>query len=33
MQGLLAEVQDYAGTTMLGNGRVLLVLNLGAVLQ
>jgi two-component system chemotaxis sensor kinase CheA len=33
MQGLLAEVQDYAGTTLLGNGRVLLVLNLGAVLQ
>jgi two-component system chemotaxis sensor kinase CheA len=33
MQGLLAEVPDYAGTTLLGNGRVLLVLNLGAVLQ
>jgi len=33
MQGLLAEVSDYAGTTLLGNGRVLLVLNLGAVLQ
>jgi two-component system chemotaxis sensor kinase CheA len=33
MQGLLAEAQDYAGTTMLGSGRVLLVLNLGAVLQ
>jgi two-component system chemotaxis sensor kinase CheA len=33
MQGLLAEASDYAGTTLLGNGRVLLVLNLGAVLQ
>jgi two-component system chemotaxis sensor kinase CheA len=33
MQGVLAEVPDYAGTTLLGNGRVLLVLNLGAVLQ
>ena len=33
MQGLLADVSDYAGTTLLGNGRVLLVLNLGAVLQ
>jgi two-component system, chemotaxis family, sensor kinase CheA len=32
MQGLLAEASDYAGTTLLGNGRVLLVLNLGAVL-
>jgi two-component system chemotaxis sensor kinase CheA len=33
MQGLLADAPDYAGTTLLGNGRVLLVLNLGAVLQ
>jgi two-component system chemotaxis sensor kinase CheA len=33
MQGLLAEASDYAGTTLLGNGRVLLVLNLGTVLQ
>ena len=33
MQGLLADASDYAGTTLLGNGRVLLVLNLGAVLQ
>ena len=33
MQGLLAEVPDYAGTTLLANGRVLLVLNLSAVLQ
>lgn len=33
MQGLLAEVPDYAGTTLLGNGRVLLVLNLSAILQ
>jgi two-component system, chemotaxis family, sensor kinase CheA len=32
MQGLLAEASDYAGTTLLGNGRVLLVLNLGAIL-
>ena len=32
MQGILAEASDYAGTTLLGNGRVLLVLNLGAIL-
>jgi two-component system chemotaxis sensor kinase CheA len=32
MQGILAEASDYAGTTLLGNGRVMLVLNLGAIL-
>jgi two-component system, chemotaxis family, sensor kinase CheA len=33
MQGILAEAPDYAGTTLLGNGQVLLVLNLSAMLQ
>ena len=33
MEGILAEAAGYAGTTLLGNGRVLLVLNLGVILQ
>jgi two-component system chemotaxis sensor kinase CheA len=33
LQGLLANARGYAGTTLLGDGRVLLVLDLKEVLQ
>jgi two-component system chemotaxis sensor kinase CheA len=33
MQGLLAKARGYAGTTLLGNGNVLLVLNLKEILD
>jgi two-component system, chemotaxis family, sensor kinase CheA len=33
MDGLLADIPAYLGTTLLGDGRVLLVLNLGEILQ
>jgi two-component system chemotaxis sensor kinase CheA len=33
LQGLLASARGYAGTTLLGDGRVLLVLDLKEVLQ
>jgi len=33
VQGLLASARGYAGTTLLGDGRVLLVLDLKEVLQ
>jgi two-component system chemotaxis sensor kinase CheA len=33
MDGLLADIPTYLGTTLLGDGRVLLVLDLGEILQ